>query len=93
MSRFTGGKTCDQLRAQCVPLPRHCCCVLFALLDKSALLSALSCSFLLRDLKAKAAFECEESWAGPTLCTLDIPGLTPDGGFQSYCAAAECRLH
>ncbi len=51
------------------------------------------CSFLLRDLKAKAAFECEESWAGPTLCTLDIPGLTPDGGFQSYCAAAECRLH
>lgn len=65
----------------------------FVLLDKSTLLSALSCSFLLRDLKAKAAFECEESWAGPTLCTLDIPGLTPDGGFQSYCAAAECRLH
>lgn len=48
---------------------------------------------MLRDLKAKAAFECEESWAGPTLCTLDIPGLTPDGGFQAYCAAAECRLH
>lgn len=53
----------------------------------------VSLGFLLRDLKAKAAFECEESWAGPTLCTLDIPGLTPDGGFQSYCAAAECRLH
>ncbi len=41
----------------------------------------------------KTALECEESWAGPSLCTIDIQGLSAqEGGFQAYCAAAECRV-
>lgn len=37
--------------------------------------------------------KCEESWGPPTKCTIDVEGLSAEkGGFEAYCAVAECRL-
>lgn len=57
--------------------------------------SGAECSFTVPppdNRRSKASFTCKESWGPPSLCTIDVEGLSGEGGFEAYCAATECRL-